>query len=109
MKKFYSVHPNKFSLSDEHSFLKKFTETDLGKCITFILVKNILDQNPNKKCLEKIFLHFVCFSNLRARFSAFFCARFSAFFFSFFLSFFKQRYKIGDIKEKHMSYKKSHK
>ena len=67
----------------------KFTETDLGKCMTFILVKNVLDQNPNKKCLEKIFLHFVCFSNLRARFSGFF----SRSFFHFFLLLFKQRYK----------------
>ena len=41
------------------------TETDLRKCISFILVKNILDQNSNKKMFRKNFLHFVCFSNLK--------------------------------------------
>ena len=90
MKEFYFVHPNKFfvSFSDEHSFLKKFTETDLGKCISFILVKNILDQNPNKKMFRKNFLTFCMFFKFKG--SIF------RFFFPLFLSFFKQRYKIED-------------
>eukprot|EP00493_Phyllostaurus_siculus_P023711 UN24047 len=58
--------------------------------MSFMVVKKILGQNPSKKCLEKIFLHFVCFSNLRADFPSFFFRLFfSAFFFSFFLSFFQ--------------------
>ena len=40
---------------------KKFTETDLRKCISFILVKNILDQNPNKKMFRKHFVTFCMF------------------------------------------------
>ena len=40
-----------------------------------------------KKCLEKIFLHFVCFSNLSVRFFGFFSV-FFAFFLRFFFYFF---------------------
>ena len=57
------MHPNKSfaSPSDEHSFFKKVTETDLRKSISFILVKNILSQNPNKKMFRKNFLTFFMF------------------------------------------------
>ena len=56
-------HPNKsfVSFSDEHLFFKKFTETDLENCISFIVVKNILDHNPNKKTFRKNFLTFCMF------------------------------------------------
>ena len=64
-----------------HSFLKKFTETDLGKCISFILVKDILDQNPNKKRFRKNFLTFFMFFKFKGMILRFVFR----FFFHFFL------------------------
>ena len=77
---FYFVHSNKsfVSLSDEHSFFKKFTETNLRKCISFMLVKDVLGQDANKN---------VFFKFKRSVFRAFFL---------FFFTFLKLCYKIGD-------------
>ena len=76
---------------------KKFTETDLRKCISFILVKNALGQNDDKKMFRKKFLIFCMFLKFKGRF----CGIFSN---SFFLLIFKQRYKIEDIHVKATGY-----
>ncbi len=64
----------------------KFTETDLGKCISFILVKNILKQNPDKKMFRKNFLTFCMFFKFKGSFLRFFF--FTLFFLRFFFHFF---------------------
>ena len=71
---FQVLSPDKsfVSPSDEHLFLKYFYRTQLKKFYKFHDSWKSFGTNPNKKCLQNIFLHFVCFWNLRARFCAFF-------------------------------------
>ena len=71
---------------------RNLTETDLRKCISFILFKNILGQNPNKKMFRKNFLTFCMFFKFKGSILRFFFFLF----FSLFLLIFKQRYKIED-------------
>ena len=59
---------------------------NLRKVMSFMTLKNVWAKALAKNVQKIFFMNFVCFSNLRARFSVFFSAFFSAFFFYSFLS-----------------------
>ena len=70
--------------------------------MSFMTLKNVWVKALAKNSFKKIFMDFLCFSNLRARFCARFFARFCGFFFAFFffltffLFFFMRCYNFRD-------------
>ena len=75
-----------FLLMKSNSFWKKITEEESEEADEFHVCKNYLGQSSSKN-ISKIFLMgFLCFSNLRARFSGFFSAFFFPVIFYSFLS-----------------------
>ena len=65
---------------EEQFILKKITEEESEEADEFHVCKNYLGQSSSKNISKIFFMGFLCFSNLRARFSVFF----SRFFFILF-------------------------